>query len=134
MGSYILRRLLQAIPVMFGITIVVYGILLAAPGGPTARFNNNPRFTAADREKFKKAWGLDQPIPIQYCRWMGFCNPNVDGYSLSMFISDDGVPHFLPAPLGGGDNGVIHGDLGISIETGEPVAVRIQRAIVPTII
>lgn len=134
MVTYILRRLLQAIPVLFGITIVVYGILLAAPGGPTARFANNPRVTAADREKFKKAWGLDQPIPIQYCRWMGFCNPDVDGYSLSMFISDSGMPNFLPSGIGGGTNGVLHGDFGISIETGEPVVTRIQRAIIPTII
>lgn len=134
MVTYILRRLIQAIPVLIGITIVVYAILLAAPGGPTARFANNPRVTVADRERFMRAWGLDQPIPIQYCRWMGFCNPNVDGFSLSMFVSDSGMPHFLPSGLGGGDNGIIHGDLGISIETGEPVTVRIQRAIVPTII
>ena len=97
MAKYIIRRLIQAIPVLFGITIVVYGILLAAPGGPELRFANNPKVTVADREKFMKAWGLDQPIPIQYCRWMGFCNPNVDGYSLGMFISDSGVPAFLPA-------------------------------------
>jgi peptide/nickel transport system permease protein len=65
---------------------------------------------------------------------MGFCNPSVDGYSLSMFVSDQGVPHFLPAALGGGSNGIIHGDFGISIETGEKVAARISRAILPTII
>ena len=77
MTKYVIRRLIQAIPVLFGITIVVYGILLAAPGGPTARFANNPRVTLADREAFKKAWGLDQPIPVQYCRWLGACNPDV---------------------------------------------------------
>jgi peptide/nickel transport system permease protein len=134
MGKYIVRRLLQAIPVLIGITVVIYCILLAAPGGPQGRFANNPRVTEADRLKFLKAWGLDQPIPIQYCRWMGLCNPDVDGYSLSMFISNSGVPHFLPAPLGGGTNGILHGDLGISIDTGESVANQIQRAIIPTII
>jgi peptide/nickel transport system permease protein len=134
MAKYILRRLFQALPVLVGITIVVYAILLAAPGGPTQRFTGNPRMTNAEKELFKKAWGLDQPIPIQYCRWMGFCNPDVDGYSLSMFVSNQGVPHFLPPGLGGGTNGIIHGDFGISIETGEKVTTRIQRALLPTII
>ena len=83
---------------------MVYAILLAAPGGPTARFANNPRVTEADREKFKKAWGLDQPIPVQYCRWMGICNP--DGEGLGVFISNNGVPNFLPTAIGGGTNGI----------------------------
>jgi peptide/nickel transport system permease protein len=130
--KYVIRRFLQAIPVLFGITIVVYAILLAAPGGPTARFNNNPRVTLADREKFKQAWGLDQPIPVQYCRWMGICNPNGEG--LGVFISDGGVPNFLPPALGGGTNGVLHGDFGISISTGEKVMTMISRAALPTLI
>ena len=132
MGKYIVRRAIQAIPVLFGITIVVYAILLAAPGGPTARFANNPRVTEADREKFKKAWGLDQPVPVQYCRWMGICNPNNEG--LAVFISDQGVPNFLPAAIGGGTNGILHGDFGISISTGQSVSSMIARAALPTAI
>jgi peptide/nickel transport system permease protein len=131
-GKYIVRRVIQAIPVLFGITIVVYAILLAAPGGPTARFANNPRVTEADREKFKKAWGLDQPVPVQYCRWMGICNPNNEG--LAVFISDQGVPNFLPTVIGGGTNGILHGDFGISISTGQSVSSMIARAALPTAI
>ncbi len=132
MSKYIIRRLIQAIPVLFGITIVVYAILLAAPGGPTARFANNPKFTEADRDKFKKAWGLDQPIPVQYCRWMGVCNPENEG--LAAFIGPTGWPAFLPTPISGTTNGLLHGDLGVSIDTGEPVASRIARAALPTFI
>jgi peptide/nickel transport system permease protein len=131
-GKYIVRRVIQAIPVLFGITIVVYAILLAAPGGPTARFANNPRVTEADRDKFKKAWGLDQPVPVQYCRWMGICNPNNEG--LAVFISDQGLPNFLPTALGGGTNGILHGDFGISISTGQSVSSMIARAALPTAI
>jgi len=131
-GKYIIRRCVQAIPVLFGITLVVYAILLAAPGGPTARFANNPRVTLEDRERFKHAWGLDQPVPVQYCRWMGICNP--DGEGLGVFISNSGVPNFLPAAIGGGTNGVAHGDLGISISTGETVSKMIGRAFLPTVI
>jgi len=132
MTKYVIRRVVQAIPVLFGITIVVYAILLAAPGGPTARFANNPRVTLEDKEKFKKAWGLDQPIPVQYCRWLGVCNPN--GQGLGVFISDKGVPNFLPGFLGGGSNGVLHGDFGVSVDSGEPVIGRITRAALPTLI
>jgi peptide/nickel transport system permease protein len=132
MSKYIIRRVLQAIPVLIGITIVVYSILLAAPGGPTARFAQNPRVTAEQREKFKKAWGLDQPVPVQYCRWMGICNP--DGEGLGVFIGPKGLPHFLPEALSGGTNGVLHGDLGVSIDSGEKVSSRVARAALPTAI
>lgn len=132
MVKYIVRRLIQAIPVLIGITIVVYAILLAAPGGPLNRFANNPRVTVADREAIKRAWGLDQPIPIQYCRWMGVCNPDKSG--LEQFLSNNNLPHFLPGALGGGSNGILHGDFGISISTGQPVAQRIAGAALPTAI
>jgi peptide/nickel transport system permease protein len=138
--KYVVRRIVQAIPVLFGITLVVYGILLAAPGGPTAKFANNPRVTEADREKFKRAWGLDQPIPVQYCRWLGVCNPQVDDKIVGIlpapaaFIGQKGLPTFLPTPLSGATNGVLHGDLGVSIDSGENVAGRIARAALPTFI
>ena len=132
MTKYIIRRVIQAIPVLFGITIVVYAILLAAPGGPVQRFANNPRVTDTQRLAFIHRWGLDQPIPVQYCRWMGICNPNKDG--LATFISDQGLPNFLPSFLGGGDNGVLHGDLGVSIDTGQVVSERIMASLLPTII
>ena len=42
MIKFVIRRALQAIPVLFGITIVVYGILLAAPGGPDGQVRQQP--------------------------------------------------------------------------------------------
>ena len=140
MMKFVLRRVLQAIPVLFGITVVVYGILLAAPGGPEAKFANNPKITQEQKDRFIKAWGLDQPIPIQYCRWMGFCNPETEGTllgslpTLAAFIGPTGLPNFLPTALSGASNGVLHGDLGYSINSGEPVADRISRAALPTFI
>ena len=67
-----------------------------------------------------KAWGLDQPIPIQYCRWMGFCNPEVEGTVAGLlpppaaFIGPTGWPNFLPTAISGASNGVLHGDFGYS--------------------
>ena len=70
MTKYVIRRIAQAIPVLFGISIAVYAILLAAPGGPTGKFAQNPRMTLEQKEAFKRAWGLDQPIYIQCGRFL----------------------------------------------------------------
>ncbi len=78
MSRYIVRRVIGAIPVLFIISIMIYGILLIAPGGPEARFAQNPKITQDQITAFRKRWGLDQPIPIQYCRWLGVCNPDND--------------------------------------------------------
>ena len=140
MTKYVVRRIAQAIPVLFGISIAVYAILLAAPGGPTAKFAQNPRMTIEAKEAFKRAWGLDQPIPVQYCRWMGLCDPNKSGKVAGILpepaalLGPTGWPNFLPTAISGSTNGVFHGDFGYSIDSGEPVMGRIARAALPTFI
>jgi len=132
MSKYVIRRLVQAIPVIIGISIVTYAIMLMAPGGPQQRFASNPRMTNEQREKFIKAWGLDQPIPIQYGRWVGILNPDAEG--IAALLGPTGWPNFLPTPISGADNGVLHGDLGYSIDSGSPVGRRIAQAALPTLI
>jgi peptide/nickel transport system permease protein len=140
MTKYVIRRIVQAIPVLFGISIAVYAILLAAPGGPTAKFAQNPRMTVEMREAFKKSWGLDQPIPIQYCRWIGICNPAAEGNIAGILppptalLGPTGWPNFLPSGISGASNGVFHGDFGYSIDSGEAVMNRIARGALPTFI
>ena len=131
MTKYIVRRAIQAIPVLIGITIVVYVILQLAPGGPQAKFAQNPRMTPAQKAEFMKAWGLDQPIPIQYCRWMGFCDPDGEGVRLHRA---DGLAELPADGLSGASNGILHGDLGYSITSGEKVNDQIIRAALPTFI
>ena len=132
MGKYVIRRLVQAIPVIIGISIVTYAIMLMAPGGPQQRFAQNPRMTNEQKEKFIKAWGLDQPIPIQYGRWIGVLNP--DGEGITALLGPTGWPNFLPMGISGADNGVLHGDLGYSIDSGSNVGQRIAQAALPTVI
>ncbi len=131
MTRYIIRRLLGAIPTLFVISLVIYSTVLLSPGGPTARFAQNPKITAEALRQFEHRWGLDQPVYVQYCRWLGVCNP--DGSDLGVFLSDQGWPNFLPRALGGGDNGVLHGDMGISNVTGtsvtEVIAERFPRTL-----
>lgn len=132
MLGFIIRRLIGTIPTLFVVSLLIYSILLIAPGGPEAKFAQNPKMTTAQITAFRHRWGLDQPIPVQYCRWVGICNP--DGEGLGVFVSDSGVPNFLPGAIGGGDNGVLHGDLGFSSASGATVSSIIGERVLPTAI
>ncbi|HET8568445.1 MAG TPA: ABC transporter permease [Candidatus Limnocylindria bacterium] len=65
------RRLIQALPLLFAISVVSFAILKFTPGGPLAAYEGNPDFTEADRLRLEKAFGLDQPLPVQYLAWIG---------------------------------------------------------------
>jgi peptide/nickel transport system permease protein len=71
MGPYLLRRLLGCIPLLVGVSVIVFGILQAIPGGPLAVYLDNPYVTGADLELLKRQLGLDQPIHAQYLKWFG---------------------------------------------------------------
>ena len=71
MGTYIRRRLLQTIPLLFGISIVVFLVIQAAPGGPETIFASRGRFIDPQViEAYKARLGLDKPIYVQYFRWL----------------------------------------------------------------
>lgn len=119
MLKYAVRRVLQAIPVLIGISMIIYAILLIAPGGPEARFAQNPRITADQIAAFRHRWGLDEPIPIQYCKWLGVCGDK----PFLINALPGGTMHVagLSISLPGGDNGILHGDFGYSVTDGRPV-------------
>ena len=71
MTRYILRRILQAIPTFFGITILVFIIMSLVPGGfVELLYFGNPDVTPEDKERLEDALGLNDPLPIQYLRWL----------------------------------------------------------------
>jgi peptide/nickel transport system permease protein len=70
MVSYTRRRLLQAIPMLLVISIICFGLLHVAPGGPLAVYADNPQVTAADLAQIKHILGLDQPAYLQYLSWL----------------------------------------------------------------
>ncbi len=70
MTRYIIRRLLQAIPTLFGISLVSFIIIQAAPGDPVLMMTFDPRITQETREELRHQLGLDQPLPVQYFRWL----------------------------------------------------------------
>ena len=65
MLKYIVKRLLIAIPVFIGITILVYAMSANAPGDPVRMALNNPDATEADMERLREEWGLNDPIIVQ---------------------------------------------------------------------
>lgn len=69
MGRYVLERVLQAIPVIVLTTLAVFLLLHLAPGDPV-RMMATPTATAEDLANLRSRLGLDQPLPVQYGRWI----------------------------------------------------------------
>ncbi|EFO79608.1 binding-protein-dependent transport systems inner membrane component [Oscillochloris trichoides DG-6] len=70
MTHYILRRILIAIPTLLLISMVIFAVLALAPGDPLAEFALNPAIPEATRELIRIQFGLDQPWPIRYLKWL----------------------------------------------------------------
>jgi peptide/nickel transport system permease protein len=70
MWSYLVRRLVQAMFILFIITMLCF-ILTRLSSDPMAQYANKPGLTQADRDAIRRSLGLDKPIPFQYVRWLG---------------------------------------------------------------
>ena len=103
MGQYVARRILISVPVLLGITIIAFFVLQLAPGDPLmARMD--PAMISKQSEEWvanqRRELGLDQPLPIQYARWLV---------------------------------GVLRGDLGYSVATGESIADQLKMRVPATL-
>ena len=70
MGRYVIRRLLQAIPLLLLVSIFMFLLIHALPGGPE-QVIFNPHLSPAGRAALRTRFGLDDPLPIQYLKWLG---------------------------------------------------------------
>lgn len=83
MGTFIVRRLLISIPVFFGITVLVFVFVAIAPGDAASALIRPDQ--AADpqiRQAIIERYGLDQPIPIRYVRWLSSTLQGELGYTI----------------------------------------------------
>jgi peptide/nickel transport system permease protein len=131
---FITSRVLQAIPVLFLISLVSYGLMALAPGGPAAQFNQNPRISQEQVDAWLASWCLERDpdavgIVRQYLGWLGVYNCETQS-----LLSEQGWPNVLPTALGGGTNGILHGDFGYSIQSGRAVLDLITERIPATVI
>ena len=68
MATYILRRLLQAIPIVIGISVISFLIVHLTPGSPVDKFRT-PRVSPETINNLIRLYGLDQPLPTQFYKW-----------------------------------------------------------------
>ncbi len=122
MGQYVIRRLLQAIPMLFLLSIVFFALVNLAPGGPLAGQGRSRRVKPAKAEMLKRQFGLDKPLPVQYVIWL------VGNDWIEIDSDGDGL-----ADGYGGRQGILRGDFGFSFQTRQPVLDRIVQFLPNTI-
>ena len=71
MFKYVIRRLLIAVPVLAGISLVLFTILALAPGDPFEELATNPNVPREVAQALRKQFGLDDPVMVRYVRWFG---------------------------------------------------------------
>jgi peptide/nickel transport system permease protein len=70
MGQYVIRRLLIAIPSLLGISVILFTVLALAPGDPFEELATNPAIPPEVRAGLRAKFGLDDPVPVRYVRWL----------------------------------------------------------------
>jgi peptide/nickel transport system permease protein len=80
---FLVRRCLQAVPLLLIVSVLVFALIHAAPGGPLAIYLANPNVRPADIERLRRALGLDRPLWQQYWAWLWAFAQGDWGYSFS---------------------------------------------------
>lgn len=69
MLRYLTRRLLQTVALLLVVSVVVFALIIQAPGGPSILLDRS--MDAAEMARMRAALGLDRPVHVQYVRWLG---------------------------------------------------------------
>jgi peptide/nickel transport system permease protein len=119
--TYILRRLVQTVGLLFILSILLFALVNAAPGGPISAYGGR-RPRPEKVEQLKRQFGLDQPLPLQYVFWLV-------GNDWTQIDSDgDGINDEA-----GSRKGILRGDFGFSYRTRQPVLEEIGLRLPNTI-
>lgn len=70
MGRYLTRQTIQAVPLLIGMSFVVFIVLQSIPGGPLSLYENRPDITPQDLQILAERYGLNTPLPIRYWNWL----------------------------------------------------------------
>jgi peptide/nickel transport system permease protein len=123
MNRFIIRRLVQAIPTLFGISLLSFLLMLATPGDPIATITFTPSNDPAAAQILRRQLGLDQPALTQYLYWL------VGNDWVKIDVDGDGE-----GDINGTRRGVLRGDLGQSILLKRPVLELIAERIPGTLL
>jgi peptide/nickel transport system permease protein len=129
MGRYIIRRLLQAIPLLFIISVILF-VLSVKMGDPLATFGGRTVLKSEDRKRLTRQLGLDQPLYVQYAVWL------VGNDWVAMDLNGDGKPDVDENGqlIYGTRKGILRGDLGTSFTTKQPVTEMIAERLPNTLL
>ena len=122
MGHYVVRRLLQAIPLMVIVSIVLFALVNLAPGGPLAGRGQSRTPRPEQVAILKRQFGLDQPLWKRYIFWLvgnDWTKVDTDG---------DGIKD-----SSGQGKGILRGDFGMSYRTRKPVIDSIRNSLKNTV-
>ncbi len=89
MSRYLLRRLLIAIPSLLGISMVLFAVIALAPGDPFEELATNPNVPAEVRLNLRAKFGLDDPVPVRYVRWLTAMAQGDWGFSFASRVDVD---------------------------------------------
>ena len=81
MFRFAARRLAQAVPLLLVVSLLVFALIHAVPGGPLSLYLENPNVRPADIERLRRAMGLDRPLAVQYLTWLAAFVRGDWGYS-----------------------------------------------------
>jgi peptide/nickel transport system permease protein len=86
MTQFIARRVLIAIPTLLAISLILFTILALAPGDPYAQLALNPDIPPEVRLNLRKQLGIDEPVQVQYVKWLTATVQGNWGYSFASHV------------------------------------------------
>lgn len=116
MATYIARRLIQTVVLLFFLSILLFALVNIAPGGPLAGQGRSRQIRPEKIEILKRQFGLDKPLPTQYLVWL------VGNDWMKVDSDGDGIEESY-----GTRNGILRGDFGFSYRTRQPVLEEIGQ-------
>ena len=116
MQRFIFRRVIQSLGLLLAISFIAFMIIHLAPGGPETKFFGDPRLKPEDIKAIRAQYGLDDPLPIQYLKWLSNAVHFDFGRSYKSFYPvTDEVLKALPNTLLLVTAGTVLGFLGIPL-------------------
>ena len=117
-----MRRLVQAVGIMFLLSILFFGLVNLVPGGPLAGYGGGRHMPPEQAAILRRQLGLDKPLPFQYVVWMIGNDWMKVGSSAGAGVMNYGTRH-----------GILRGDFGFSFQTRQPVLTVIAERVPNTL-
>jgi peptide/nickel transport system permease protein len=122
MTRYVIRRLIQAVPMLLIVSVVLFALVNIAPGGPLAGQGQSRHLKPEQAAILKRQFGLDKPLPVQYLVWL------VGNDWMKVDRDGDGIPDSY-----GTRKGILRGDFGFSFQNRKPVIEEIKKRLPNTV-